>query len=53
MSAYGLSGYLVKAHHLHLMREAAMARRAQQSPGSGQSSLPVVHRLRVLVFSLK
>ena len=29
MSAYGLSGYLAKAHHAHLRREATMARGAQ------------------------
>jgi hypothetical protein len=52
MSAYGLSGYLVRAHQAQLMREAAIARGTQnygrvQNPPSG------VQRLLMLVLALK
>jgi hypothetical protein len=52
MSAYGLSGYLAKAHQAHLMREANMARGAQSralghnAPSGAQRLLGWCSRLR-------
>lgn len=52
MSEYGLWGYLAKAHHAHLMREAAIARAARGSSRTWR--LPsVVQRLVVLALSLR
>jgi hypothetical protein len=52
MLAFGLSGYLVRAHQAQLMREAAMARGAQRRGRVGNPA-SVLQRLPVLVFPVK
>jgi hypothetical protein len=51
MSEYGLWGYLAKAHHAQLMREAAMAR-AVQSSGRVQKLPSVLQKLLVAILPL-
>ncbi|MBN1659485.1 MAG: hypothetical protein JXA93_13860 [Anaerolineae bacterium] len=51
MSEYGLWGYLAKAHHAHLMREAALARGAQTS-GQARRLPSALQKLLMLALPL-